>query len=57
MLEIDCRPYPAFKENETGVKKAKGMVGMLALNEDGEMIHIYDEAWMFQFVKEVGNEN
>lgn len=53
VLEIDGRPFPDFKEGETGVKKCKGMIGLLALNEDGELINIYDEAWLFQFVKGV----
>lgn len=53
VLEIDSRPFPIFGENETGIKKADGMVGLLAINEDGELIHIFDEAWCFQFVKDI----
>lgn len=53
VLEIDGKPYPDYKENEIGVKKCKAMMCLLALNEDGELIHICDEAWRFQFVKEV----
>lgn len=53
VLDIECRPYPKYEENETGIKKTNGMVGLLALNEDGELVHIFDEARCFQFVKEV----
>lgn len=52
VIEIQCRPFPEYKENETGIKKVKGLVGLLALNEDGELINIFDEAWCFQFIKD-----
>ena len=53
VLEITHMPYPKYEENEVGIKKAKGMMMVAALNEDGELIHILDEAWRFQFLKEV----
>lgn len=53
VIEIMRMPFTKFEENETGIKKAKGMVELIALNEDGELIHILDEAWCFQFLKEI----
>lgn len=44
-------PVLITRKMRQGIKKATGMVGLLALNEDGELIHIFDEAWCFQFVK------
>ena len=36
------------RDRETTVKPK--MLEVLAVNEDGEIISIYDEAWTFQFV-------
>ncbi len=43
---------PTFKsdDREAGTKKAK-MIDAATINEDGELVMINDEAWMFKFVR------
>lgn len=37
------------KHKENAINKPKGLI-ILAINEDGNVIEIHDEAWMFQFI-------
>lgn len=39
-----------IKELEKNQINKPVFLGILAINEDGNVIDIYDEAWMFQFV-------
>lgn len=54
LIRIPMQKVPELKSNEecaTGIFPAKGMIELLALNEDGELIFLHDEAWCFQFFK------
>ena len=50
-LLVEQTPYPQ-KELEVGINKVEGMMGILVINEDGDLCRLYDEAWCFQFVKD-----
>lgn len=50
-LMVEVPPYPE-REPDVGITKAKGMMGILVINEDGDLCRIYDETFMFQFVKD-----
>ena len=43
---------PSFEpcDREVGTRKAK-MIDAATINEDGELVVINDEAWMFKFVR------
>lgn len=39
---------------ETGTTTKPEAIEVMVLNEDGNVVSIYDEAWMFQFIPIVG---
>lgn len=44
-----------FGECEKTTIKPK-LLGILAINEDGNIVRIYDEAWRFQFIPVINGE-
>lgn len=48
-VEFEDGDYPDLGK----VSKPKA-VEVLAINEDGNIVSIMDEAWMFQFIPEIG---
>ncbi|WP_312448492.1 hypothetical protein [Lacrimispora sp.] len=49
LREVSFRDLDS-KEMEKNIINKPVFLGILAINEDGNVIDIYDEAWMFQFV-------
>lgn len=49
LREVNFRDLD-IKELEKNQINKPVFLGILAINEDGNVIDIYDEAWMFQFV-------
>lgn len=53
---VDVRmPNDMDFHNRKTVEKPK-FIDILAINEDGNIVSIYDEAWTFQFLPIVGKE-
>lgn len=48
--------YDSEKFPVEGTATKPKFIEILALNEDGNIVNIYDEAWMFQFIPIVGRE-
>lgn len=48
-VEFEDGDYPDL--GKTSTPKA---IEVLAINEDGNLVSIMDEAWMFQFIPEIG---
>lgn len=48
-VEFEDGDYPDYGK----VSKPK-VIEVLAINEDGNIVSIMDEAWMFQFIPEIG---
>lgn len=53
LVEIRMPEGMSWKDRETIVKPRK--IDVLAINEDGNLVSIMDEAWMFQFLPIVSN--
>lgn len=49
LREVSFRDLDS-KELEKNQINKPVFLGILAINEDGNVIDIYDEAWMFQFI-------
>ncbi len=47
---INIMPTLEVNDREVGTKKVK-MIDAATINEDGELVIINDEAWMFKFVR------
>lgn len=50
-----CMPDDMDFQNRKTVEKPK-FIDILAINEDGNIVSIYDEAWTFQFLPIIGKE-
>lgn len=53
LVEIRMPEGMSWKDRETIVKPKK--IDVLVINEDGNLVSIMDEAWMFQFLPIVSN--
>lgn len=53
LAEIRMPEGMSWEDRETIVKPRK--IDVLAINEDGNLVSIMDEAWMFQFLPIVSN--
>ena len=53
LTSIDFKNNIMPKVGEINVPKA---IEVIVINEDGNVMSIYDEAWMFQFIPIVGKE-
>lgn len=49
-IAIDYLEFPEPKGNSITVCEKPKFIGILVINEDGQIIALRDEAWMFQFV-------
>lgn len=48
-VEFEDGDYP-----DCGKVSKPKVIEVLAINEDGNIVSIMDEAWMFQFIPEIG---
>lgn len=48
-VEFEDGDYP-----DCGKVSKPNVIEVLAINEDGNIVSIMDEAWMFQFIPEIG---
>lgn len=53
LVEIRMPEGMGWEDRETIVKPKK--IDVLVINEDGNLVSIMDEAWMFQFLPIVSN--
>jgi hypothetical protein len=51
-LSIDFLQVSFYETSETGIKKAE-MLSVIIIDSDNNVSTILDEAWKFQFVREV----
>ena len=52
IMYYQFREEQGYPEKRKSIEKAK-FLDVLAINEDGNIVSIYDEAWRFQFLPKV----